>query len=128
MKHQEISRAGVRDLVDQFYGKVRDDDELGPIFLLALGGDWGPHLDKMTEFWSTMVLGTRGFHGNVYGAHMALQDIEPEHFERWFGLFEETANDLFEADDADQFISIATRIGASLQLGYFGDVLVRQPA
>ncbi len=128
MKHQEITRAGVRDLVDQFYGKVRDDDLLGPVFYLALGDDWGPHLDKLTEFWSTVVLGTREFRGNVYGTHMALEDIEPEHFERWLGLFEQTANELFLADDAEQFIRMARRVAASLQLGFFGEVLVPQQA
>lgn len=128
MKHQEITRAGVRDLVDQFYGKVRDDDLLGPVFYLALGNDWGPHLDKLTEFWSTVVLGTRDFRGNVYGTHMALEDIEPEHFERWLGLFEQTANELFLADDAEQFIHMARRVAASLQLGFFGEVLMPQQA
>ena len=128
MKHQEITRAGVRDLVDQFYGKVRDDDVLGPVFYLALGSDWDEHLDKLTEFWSTVVLGTRGFRGNVYGTHMALQDIEPEHFERWLELFEQTVNELFLADDAEQFLRMARRVASSLQIGFFGEVLVEQQA
>lgn len=124
MKHQSITRPAVRDLVDRFYGKVRDDELLGPVFYLALGEDWGPHLDKLTEFWSTIVLGTRSFQGNVYGTHMALSDIEPEHFQRWLSLFEQTAHELFEADDAAQFITMARRVASSLQIGFFGDVLV----
>ncbi|MGB7480869.1 MAG: group III truncated hemoglobin [Burkholderiaceae bacterium] len=126
MKHASITRAAVRDLVDQFYGKVRDDELLGPVFYLALGDDWGPHLDKLTEFWSTIVLGTRSFHGNVYGTHMALADIEPEHFQRWLGLFEETVHQLFEPADADSFLTMAHRVASSLQIGFFGDVLVTQ--
>ncbi len=126
MKHASITRAAVRDLVDQFYGKVRDDELLGPVFYLALGDDWGPHLDKLTEFWSTIVLGTRSFHGNVYGTHMALADIEPEHFQRWLGLFEETVHQLFEPADADPFLTMAHRVASSLQIGFFGDVLVTQ--
>ncbi|MEO8838466.1 MAG: group III truncated hemoglobin, partial [Herbaspirillum sp.] len=95
MKYSSITREAVRDLVDQFYGKVREDDLLGPVFFLALGEDWGPHLAKLTEFWCTIVLGTRTFQGNVYGTHMALIDIEPDHFERWLGLFGETVHQLF---------------------------------
>jgi hemoglobin len=124
MKHQGITRDSVRELVDQFYGKVGEDDLLGPVFYLALGRDWGPHLEKLTEFWSTIVLGTRSFQGNVYGTHMALADIEPEHFARWLALFEQTVNELFEPADAAEFITVAHRIASSLQIGFFGDVLV----
>lgn len=126
MKHASITRAAVRDLVHQFYGKVRDDELLGPVFYLALGDDWGPHLDKLTEFWSTIVLGTRSFHGNVYGTHMALADIEPEHFQRWLALFEETVHQLFEPADTEPFLTMARRVASSLQIGFFGDVLVTQ--
>lgn len=124
MRHQEITRAGVRALVDQFYGKVRDDELLGPVFYLALGDDWGPHLDKLTEFWSTMVLGTRAFRGNVYGTHMALEGIDPEHFERWLDLFEQTVHALFEPEAAARFVTVAHRVASSLQIGFFGDVMV----
>lgn len=124
MKYPEITRDSVRVLVHQFYGKVREDEVLGPVFYLALGEDWGPHLAKLTEFWSTVVLGTHSFQGNVYGTHMALSDIEPEHFERWLGLFKETVNALFDEEDASQFMSMAHRVASSLQIGYFGDVLV----
>lgn len=124
MKYQGITRESVRDLVVQFYARVREDELLGPVFYQALGEDWGPHLDRLTEFWSTLVLGMRGFKGNVYGTHMALFDIQPEHFERWLGLFEHTAGELFEADDAARFIKMAHQIAASLQIGFFGDVLV----
>lgn len=124
MKYSSITREAVRDLVDQFYGKVREDDLLGPVFFLALGEDWGPHLAKLTEFWCTIVLGTRTFQGNVYGTHMALIDIEPDHFERWLGLFGETVHQLFNEEDSMPFMGMAHRVASSLQIGFFGDVLV----
>jgi hemoglobin len=126
MKYQDITPESVRDLVVQFYAKVREDELLGPVFYQALGEDWGPHLDRLTEFWSTVVLGTRGFKGNVYGTHMALSDIQPEHFERWLAMFEQTAGELFEAADAVRFTKMAQQIAASMQIGFFGDVLVAQ--
>jgi len=124
MTYPSITREGVRALVDQFYGKVREDDLLGPVFFLALGEDWTDHLNKLTEFWCTVVLGTRSFQGNVYGTHMALAEIEPDHFERWLGLFGETVHQLFNDDDAAQFMAMAHRVASSLQIGFFGDVLV----
>jgi hemoglobin len=123
MKHNQITRDNVRQLVDEFYGQVRADDMLGPVFLQALGDDWGPHLERLTEFWCTIVLGTRSFQGNVYGTHMQLREIAPEHFQRWLGLFEQTVNRLFEAEQAEQFLTMARRVAGSLQIGFFGTVV-----
>lgn len=123
MKYDTITRDNVRQLVDAFYGQVRDDELLGPVFLKALGDDWDPHLERLSEFWSTIVLGTRSFHGNVYGTHMQLNGIEPEHFRRWLDLFGQTANELFEAEQAEQFIGMARRVASSLQIGFFDKVI-----
>jgi hemoglobin len=122
MKYGTITRDNIRQLVDEFYGQVREDALLGPVFLAALGTDWDAHLERLAEFWSTVVLGTRSFHGNVHGTHMQLEGIEPAHFERWLALFGETANRLFEADAADQFLVLARRVASSFQLGYFGEI------
>ena len=123
MKHESITPDNVRQLVSQFYARVRADDQLGPIFLKALGDDWTAHLERLTQFWSTIVLGTRSFQGNVYGTHMQLTGIKPEHFQRWLGLFEQTANQLFEPEPASYFITMARRVASSLQIGFFGEVI-----
>ena len=122
MKYDTITKDNVKQLVDQFYGRVREDDLLGPVFLKALGDDWGAHLERLAEFWSTIVLGTRSFQGNVYGTHMQLNGIEPAHFQRWLALFGETAHGLFEPEQADQFMVMARRVASSLQIGFFGEV------
>ena len=123
MRHDTITRDNIRQLVDGFYEQVRADDLLGPVFLRALGDDWGPHLERLTEFWCTIVLGTRSFQGNVYGTHMQLGKIEPEHFQRWLGLFEQTVSRLFEAEPGEQFLIMARRVAGSLQFGFFGTVV-----
>lgn len=123
MKYATITRDNVRQLVDEFYALVRADALLGPVFLQALGDDWDAHLERLTEFWSTIILGTRSFQGNVYGKHMMLNGIEPEHFKRWLGLFEQTVSRLFEVEQADQFLTMARRVAGSLQIGFFGDVV-----
>ncbi|OGB21035.1 MAG: hypothetical protein A3I66_18820 [Burkholderiales bacterium RIFCSPLOWO2_02_FULL_57_36] len=123
MKYDTITRDNVKQLVDEFYGRVREDELLGPVFLKALGEDWSAHLERLTEFWSTIVLGTRSFQGNVYGTHMQLNGIEPGHFRRWLDLFSQTANELFEAEQAEQFIGMARRVASSLQIGFFDKVI-----
>jgi hemoglobin len=125
MKYKTITRENIKEMVERFYGAVRRDDMLSPVFTKALGNDWTVHLEKLAEFWSTLLLGTRSFQGNVYGTHMALEGIEPEHFRRWLGLFEQTVGKMFEELPADQFRTMARRIASSLQLGFFGDVKVQ---
>jgi hemoglobin len=122
--HTHITHESIQDLVQVFYARVREDEILSPVFNKALGDDWTPHLTKLVEFWSTIVLGSNSFKGNVYGTHMALTGIEPAHFERWLGLFEKTVRQLFDEPAAAQFLKMARRVASSLQIGFFGDVVV----
>ena len=122
--HAELNRTVIAQLVHEFYDDVRRDPELQPIFEAAIGADWEPHLRRMVEFWSTVMLATHEFQGNVFGTHMALGGIVPEHFQRWLALFEQTARRLFTPDLADEFLLVARRIAASLQYGFFGRVEV----
>lgn len=128
MKFEEaLTEESIRLLVDTFYDGVRRDEVLGPVFDQALHGDWAGHLPRMVDFWSTVLLGTGRFQGNVYGKHMALTGISREHFVRWLSLFKETVTRLFDEPAAQEILLIADRISGSLQLGFFGDRQVTMP-
>ncbi|QIE24096.1 hypothetical protein SBC1_19870 [Caballeronia sp. SBC1] len=116
----EPDETNIRELVDAFYRRVDDDLLLGPIFARELAGRWDAHLAKMTTFWSSLVLGTKGYRGNVQEAHRPLGDIEPQHFARWLTLFLDTVNTRYEPAAAVQFMEPALRIAQSLQLSKFG--------
>jgi hemoglobin len=116
-----LTTESITTLVHEFYDGVRADPELGPVFDAAIE-DWEPHLARMVEFWSTTMLGTRSFQGNVYGKHMALSGVRPEHFQRWIALFQQTVDRLFEPAVAEEFRLVASRIAQSLQYGFFGQV------
>lgn len=124
MTQLELNHDSLRVLVHTFYDAVREDSELGPVFLRVLGDDWSDHLERLTRFWSTMMLGTREFRGNVYGTHMRLDGIEPVHFMRWLALFDATATRLFTPTAAGALLQAAHRVAGSLQLGYFDKVVV----
>lgn len=124
MPHLELNRTSIATLVNEFYDEVRADPELFPVFNAAIGDNWTPHLDRMVDFWSTVMLGSRSFQGNVFGKHMLLNGVRPDHFRLWLAMFEATATRLFAPEIADEFIVTARRIGASLQYGFFGQVLV----
>jgi hemoglobin len=114
------SETNVRALVEAFYRRVDDDPLLGPIFSRALEGRWDEHLAKMTTFWSSLVLGTKQYRGNVQEAHRPIDEIEPRHFARWLSLFLNTVEARYEPGAAVQFMEPALRIAQSLQLSKFG--------
>jgi hemoglobin len=119
-----LNPESIATLVHEFYAGVRADEELGPVFDAAIGDNWAPHLARMVDFWCTVMLGGRSFQGNVYGKHMLLSGITPDHFQRWLRMFVATTGRLFSTADAAEFQTVARRIAASLQLGYFGEVKV----
>ena len=114
-----IDEAMIVRLVHGFYGKVRKDSLIGPVFERVIGEDWNPHLAKMCDFWSSVMLMSGRYKGNPMLAHMRLKTIRPAHFERWLELFRESAADLCPPKAADAFIARANNIAKSLQLGLF---------
>ncbi|MES2260055.1 MAG: group III truncated hemoglobin [Pseudomonadota bacterium] len=124
MPQQPLNTESITALVHAFYDEVRADPELSPVFSAAIGDDWTPHLARMVDFWSTVMLGQREFQGNVFGKHMQLSGVEPQHFRRWLALFESSAGRMFAPDVAEEFLTVARRIAASLQYGFFGKVVV----
>ena len=125
--HDDIDEAMIERLVRAFYVKVRADAELGPIFAAAIPGDWEPHLAKMCDFWSSVMLLSGRYKGAPMVAHMRLKSIRPEHFARWLALFRETAAELCPAEIAALFVSRAENIAKSLQLGLFFRPEARAP-
>ncbi|MDF1679224.1 group III truncated hemoglobin [Ponticaulis sp.] len=115
-----VDEAYISDLIDEFYTRVRANETLGPIFEGAIGDHWAPHLSTMKDFWSSMVLSTGRYQGRPMPKHMALKDIQPEHFETWLELFYQTLTDTAPTQEAeDWFIDRAVRIGKSFQLALF---------
>jgi hemoglobin len=114
-----IDETIIRTLVHGFYAKVRKDAKIGPIFIRVIGHDWDQHLAKMCDFWSSVMLLTGAYKGNPMVAHIRLKMVQPEHFEHWLALFNETATELCAPDVAALFIAKAQNIARSLQLGMF---------
>jgi hemoglobin len=106
-------------LVDAFYARVREDEVLGPVFDGAVD-DWAEHLEKLTAFWSSVMLGAGTFRGNPMQAHLRHKAaIAPAMFERWLGLWRQTAVEHLSEGEAAAVIARAERIAESLQLGLF---------
>lgn len=106
------SRKDVESLVNSFYDKVKVDSLLGPVFKHV---DWPTHLPNMYHFWTFNLLGEAGYTGNIIQKHLPLK-IQPEHFSQWLALFNETVDELFAGDKADEAKSRAYSMGVVIQV------------
>lgn len=110
-----IDETLIDTLVEQFYGRVRDDDLIGPIFAARVE-DWAPHLAQMKLFWSSVALSTGVYQGRPMPKHLPLP-IDARHFDRWLELFDQTARDLCTPIGHEHLMVRARRIAESLELG-----------
>ena len=116
---EAVTRERLSALVHAFYRDIGTDEALGPIFATVIGSDWSVHLERMVEFWSTVMLGSRSFRGNVFGKHMAIEGVAPTHFVRWLSLWRRHTDALFAAPDAAELQRIAQGIARNLFYGFF---------
>lgn len=117
-----VTEEGIRRLLDRFYARVRGDALLGPVFARAVGvtdEEWAPHLARLADFWSSVMLRTGRYRGTPFAVHLALPDLQPAMFDRWLGLFGEAAAEVFAPEVADAFRDRAERIARSLRMGLF---------
>lgn len=119
LDHPFVDRAFIEKLVHEFYGRVRADRRLGPIFAGVIGDNWEPHLEKMTNFWCSVILKNGAYSGRPVPAHLKLKQVREEDFDIWLGLFRQTAADLCEPEVAATFVERAERIATSLKLAMF---------
>jgi len=128
--YQAVSEDSIAELVDTFYGKIRDDQILGPIFAQAIGTDWNPHLEKMKAFWSTVLLASRSYKGSPMMAHLQLPRLARHHFERWLQLWSETVEGLCTEKVAAIFIQKAQMIAERLlnAIATYHESANREPA
>ena len=118
-ERRRIDEESLRELVGQFYARVRADAELGPVFNDAIH-DWPQHLDLLTDFWSSVMLTSGRYKGRPVPAHHKhAARISPELFDRWLALWDETSSTLMVPEAAAALQDKARRIAESLQLALF---------
>ncbi|MDE3122714.1 MAG: group III truncated hemoglobin [Paracoccaceae bacterium] len=124
MEQTGLSEDVLQELVHSFYGKVRRDIVLAPIFEARIK-DWPPHLGRMCAFWSSVALMTGRYSGAPVPAHLGLP-VTWSHFERWLALFRETAEEVCSPAGAALVVEKAERIARSLHVA-IGDVATKVP-
>ena len=96
-KRKDIEcRADIELLVSEFYRKALSDSLLAPAFS---GLDIEAHLPVMYDFWASLLLSEQGYTGSPFDKHLRL-NLNPQMFERWLFLFDQTTDTLFEGERA----------------------------
>ncbi len=107
----------IRSVVEQFYKEARRDPVIGPVFNRIIAPEaWPHHLDVITDFWSSMLLGTGRYGGRPMPKHMAIPELSDHHFQRWLSLFRQTAETLCPPEIAQLFTERSERIGNSFRM------------
>ena len=109
-----LDEVTLKQLVRAFYANAREDALIGPLFDRV--HDWETHIARITAFWSSVALMSGTYHGQPMATHIPL-DLNNAHFARWLTLFEKTAKDICNEQDAAYLIEKARRIAQSLELG-----------
>ena len=112
--HPSIDPVSIKQLVDTFYSRAREDELLGPIFTKAVA-DWDHHLAQIAEFWSSVILKTGTYEGRPMPPHLRL-GLKSDDFDRLLELFEQTTREIFPPEGAVIFIDRARRIADSFEM------------
>ncbi len=110
------NRADISLLVHSFYARIRKDELLGPIFNKHIAEEeWPAHLEKLTDFWVTNLLGQPCFKGNPSQAHARVDknlnySISQVHFGQWLKLWFSTIDSLYIGDLATRAKEAARRM------------------
>ncbi len=101
-------------LLARFYEKVRQDDDLGPLFNDVVY-DWTEHLERLEDFWSSVMLTSGRYKGNPVVIHlMHVHRITPDMFERWLVLWVQTTSEMLPGAVAAAMQAKARRIAETL--------------
>jgi hemoglobin len=114
-----MTETQIRQLVDQFYSRAREDEVLSSLFNAAVD-DWPEHLERLADFWSSVMLSSGRYKGSPVAAHRRHGGvITSAMFDRWLQLWRQTAREALSTEDAEAVIGKAERIAESLQLALF---------
>ncbi len=122
MDAAKLDEEQILPVLERFYERVRRDPLLGPVF--AVVTDWQEHLQRLTEFWSSLMLTSGKYKGNLVALHLIhAGKIRPEMFTRWLVIWRETTEEMLPPIVAREMQAKAGRIASRLNLALTGELI-----
>lgn len=112
------NRKDIETLIDNFYKKVIKDEKIGEFFTKVVVLDWEKHIPVMYNFWESILLGAASYKGNPMTKHIDLnakKALKKDHFDKWLMLWEQTIEEHFEGNKAQEAIQRAQQIAQLMQ-------------
>lgn len=123
MKKDLQNRNDVSKLVRTFYGRIRKDVYLAPIFEKHIN-NWDEHLEHLTDFWENSLFMKGTYHGNPLKVHEKVDakegyTINEQHFGIWLNHWIQTIDDLFSGERASILKLRARKMGTHIHVHLF---------
>lgn len=106
-------------LVTFFYERLLADESISYIFTEVVKIKLEEHLPVLVTFWSQAILGTGGYTNNLTQIHLDVSKqsyLSPELFKIWLGHFNDSVNELFAGEKAEQIKTNALSIATVMQI------------
>ncbi|MDP1725703.1 MAG: group III truncated hemoglobin [Bacteroidota bacterium] len=114
------NRSDLKVLVYEFYVKIKKDELLGSIFIKAIGNNWDAHMERVVNFWESILFHQNVYNGQPYPKHEALP-ISTMHFEQWLKLFYKTVDAHFMGERANEVKTKASGVASVFMAKLFSD-------
>jgi hemoglobin len=117
------TREDIELLVRTFYGKVRENELLGPMFEAVIT-NWEAHFKRLTDFWESNLFFQKTYSGDPLQKHVEVDKfhdgtINELHFGIWLNLWFETLDELFEPESTFLAKNRARNMGTFIHLKIF---------
>ena len=119
MKKDIVTRKDIELLVNEFYNKVKQDKEIGFIFMDVAHVNWEKHLPVMYDLFENMLFYTGSYTGNPMELHKHVNRLFPfttAHFNQWNHLLGTTVDELFAGATASLVKQRAKSIAMVMQI------------
>ncbi len=100
------TKADIEALINLFYNKLLQIDEIKPVFA---GIDFQAHVPHIVAFWSFVLLDEEGYKTNVFDKHINLP-IKSHMFDVWLNIFNLSVDELFSGEKAEMAKQRATSL------------------
>jgi hemoglobin len=117
---QDLQPDDLLPLVKAFYQKATTDSAIAHFFTHL---DLEAHLPVIASFWQSVLFGSGPYRGNPMEVHHRLHEkhcMQPEHFERWLFLWEQTVLEGYTGPKADEAVMRAKTMGGLMRLKVVG--------
>lgn len=113
MKSDIVDQGDLEVLVQHFYEKLLEDQNMAPLFLDVAKIEIEEHFPRIVAYWNKMLFAQPGYKRHTMSIHRAVNAAHPFsdfHFEVWLHYFKLTVDELFEGEYADRAKYIATNV------------------